>query len=89
MHTQLKQPEMNYTSDIKRYEQRGSEQYILHSIAKTESRHVEQARGDKEALKNDLPRLKRENQRIYDAKVEDSLLSLARGPPTPAHRQAS
>ena len=55
-------------------------QYIQDLINNIENTHERLARGDKEVLKNDLRHLKRDNQRTYDAKVEEKIQSLAKGP---------
>ena len=69
-----------YTTNLKQAIQTKKERYIVNSIAKAEQQQAQLAVADIGALKRDLPRLKKENQRIYNTKVEDKLSNILRGP---------
>ena len=69
-----------YTNSIKQKEQTTKEQYISQLIKTTETIHKNLSATDRKAAKTEIQRMKRENQRTYNAKVEEKLNLLARGP---------
>ena len=69
-----------YTDSIKQKEQTTKEQYISQLIKTTETIHKNLSATGRKAAKTEIQRLKRENQRTYNAKVEEKLNLLARGP---------
>ena len=69
-----------YTDSIKQKEQTTKEQYISQLIKTTETIHKNLSATDRKAAKTEIQRLKRENQRTHNAKVEEKLNLLARGP---------
>ena len=63
-----------YTTNLKQAIQTKKEQYIVNSIVKAEQQQAQLAVADIEALKRHLPRVKEENQGIYNTKVEDKTI---------------